>query len=454
MIYVDHSNDIEPDSIFVSINNGYKHLSAKEIELVSEIWSSESTTINLDKVKVIPDLDSKVLQIIESDYGLVLEDFENFFITGTNGKTTSAQFVSQILNINNINNGAMGTLGCYINGKNIASQRLTTETPIYIRNFLKKCLDRNTTKIIYEASSIGIESNRLEGLSIDHSGFTNFTRDHLDHHKNMPNYLKAKLELVKNTKNSFTYNLDDDSSSSWIKAFSGDSKFSISCIKPSADIFFSVRKIYSDGKIAFDIYSPWGSSEGCATVFTDFNLVNIFIGLPFLMYQGLAFDSFISSLALISLPTGRQKLIKYKSNKIFIDYAHTPDAIEKLLSGLSRLESVKTTLIIGAGGNRDHGKRSLMGSISSKYANHIIITSDNPRGEDPQLIADMIAEGIEETASYEIILDRAKAITTAIKKLSCDETLIIIGKGHEDYQIIGNKRFHFSDEEEVNKCIT
>ena len=172
------------------------------------------------------------------------------------------------------------------------------------------------------------------------------------------------------------------------------------------------------------------------------------------MYQGLAFDSFISSLALISLPTGRQKLIKYKSNKIFIDYAHTPDAIEKLLSGLSRLESVKTTLIIGAGGNRDHGKRSLMGSISSKYANHIIITSDNPRGEDPQLIADMIAEGIEETASYEIILDRAKAITTAIKKLSCDETLIIIGKGHEDYQIIGNKRFHFSDEEEVNKCIT
>ena len=92
MIYVDHSNDIEPDSIFVSINNGYKHLSAKEIELVSEIWSSESTTINLSKVNVIPDLDSKVLQIIESDYGLVLEDFENFFITGTNGKTTSAQF--------------------------------------------------------------------------------------------------------------------------------------------------------------------------------------------------------------------------------------------------------------------------------------------------------------------------------------------------------------------------
>ncbi len=162
---------------------------------------------------------------------------------------------------------------------------------------------------------------------------------------------------------------------------------------------FQLEKYLLMGKIVFDIYSPWGSSEGCAPVFTNFNLVNILIGLPFLMYQGLSFDSFISSLSSLSLPTGRQKLIKYKSNKIFIDYAHTPDAIEKLLSGLSRLESVKTTLIIGAGGNRDHGKRSLMGSISSKYANHIIITSDNPRGEDPQLIADMIAEGIEETAS-------------------------------------------------------
>ena len=454
MIYVDHSNDIEPNSIFVSINNGYKHLSAEEIELVSEIWSSESTTINLDKTKVIPDLGSKVLKIIESDYGLVLEDFDNFFITGTNGKTTSAQFVSQILNYNNISNGVMGTLGSYINGKSIANQRLTTETPVYIRNFLKKCLDQDATKIIYEASSIGIESNRLEGLSIDHSGFTNFTRDHLDHHKNMPNYLKAKLELVKSTKNSFTYNLDDDSSNNWIKAFAGESKFSISSIKTSADIFFSVRKIYSDGKVVFDIKSPWGSSEGCAPVFTDFNLVNILIGLPFLMHQGLAFDSFISSLRLISLPSGRQKLIKYKSNKIFIDYAHTPDAVEKLLSGLSKLESTKTTLIIGAGGNRDHGKRSLMGSVSSKFANHIIITSDNPRDEDPQLIADMIAEGIEETVSYEVILDRERAISEAIKQLTSDETLVIIGKGHEDYQIIGNKRFHFSDEEEVNKCIS
>lgn len=454
MIYVDHSNDIEQDSIFISINGGHKYLSPKEIQLVSEIWSSEPITINSDKTKLIPDLGSKVLQIIESNYELAIKNFENFFITGTNGKTTSAQLVSQILNLNNISNGVMGTLGSYINGESIASQRLTTETPIFIRNFLKKCCDRNVTKIIYEASSIGIASKRLEGLSIDHSGFTNFTRDHLDYHKNMPNYLKAKLELVENTKNSFTYNLDDGSSSNWIKAFAGENKFSISSIKPSADIFFSVRKICSDGKVVFDINSPWGSSEGYAPVFTDFNLLNILIGLPFLMHQGLAFDSFISSLSSISLPAGRQKLIKYKSNKIFIDHAHTPDAVEKLLFALSKLESLKTTLIIGAGGNRDHGKRSLMGSISSKFANHIIITSDNPREEDPQLIADMIAEGIEETASFEVILDRKRAIATAIKQLTENQTLVIIGKGHEDYQIIGNKRVYFSDEEEVNKCIT
>ena len=134
------------------------------------------------------------------------------------------------------------------------------------------------------------------------------------------------------------------------------------------------------------IHSPWGSSA--APVFTDFNLVNIFIGLPFLMCQGLAFDSFISSLGLISLPTGRQKLIKYKSNKIFIDYAHTPDAMKNFYLGYLDAESVKTTLIIGAGGNRDHGKRILVG-ISSKYVNHIIITSIT-LGEDPQLIADMV----------------------------------------------------------------
>lgn len=451
--YVDHNKDVIKGAIFVSQNNGHSFLSKKDLDLVSSILVPEPILENLDKIKVLPKLDKRILTIIEKEYRLSLDSFENFFVTGTNGKTTAAHFLSQILFKNKINNGLMGTLGSFINCKQINQQRLTTETPIFIRNFLRVNKENKIKHILYEASSIGIEKERLFGLPVSHCGFTNFTRDHLDQHLSMKHYLNAKLKLVERAQKTFAYNADDPMSDKWLSVFSGQDAFAISSANPNSDIYFEILKRYSNGLIEFKIETPWGSGKASAMLFADFNITNLLIGLPYFINQELTLDNFLSSIKDLELPDGRQKLLKYKRNSIFIDYAHTPDAIEKLLSNLTKIRPSKLTLIIGAGGDRDHGKRKLMGNVSSKYADHIVITSDNPRNESPQAIAEMIKEGIEKSARYEIILDRAEAISSSISNLTENEILVIVGKGHESYQINGNRKEFFSDEEEVRRCI-
>jgi UDP-N-acetylmuramoyl-L-alanyl-D-glutamate--2,6-diaminopimelate ligase len=316
---------------------------------------------------------------------------------------------------------------------------------------MSKCFQLNIKNIIFEASSIGLDKNRLEGLEIDHAIFTNISRDHLDYHGSLRNYVDAKFRLVSNTKaKTVAINFDDEIISSQLRKISSNQTFKISSQNNKSDIYFKVLKFYEDGNIKFLVETPWGKFEAASKIESEFNLYNLFLSLPYFQFINNDCEGFFAEVEKISLPIGR--LNKTARENIYIDYAHSPEALESVCKYLYKKKKNKLVIVFGAGGERDKGKRGQMGEVADKYCEKIYITSDNPRNEDPQKIADMIIGGVKGFEKICVELDRASAIKNAINELSEEDILLIAGKGHENKQIIGNKCLDFSDFEEVKKC--
>ena len=197
--------------------------------------------------------------------------------------------------------------------------------------------------------------------------------------------------------------------------------------------------------------TPWGKFQAASKIESEFNLYNLFLTLPYYQFINGDCEDFFAEVENLSLPMGR--LNKIEKGNIYIDYAHTPKALETVCKCLFKKKKNKLIIVFGAGGERDKGKRALMGEVVDKYCEKIYITSDNPRNEDPQQIANMIVDGIKGSDNISMELDRARAIKNAINELSEGDILLIAGKGHEKKQIIGDKCSDFSDYEEVKKCI-
>ena len=451
--FVSNSKYIREDDIFISLNGGIKYLKKNQIEKLSLILidSKYKAPIN-EKILRIDNLEDNYLQWIDDIYEINQSTFKNFFVTGTNGKSTTIDFLSQVFSLNSRPNSTVGTLGTYLNGSKFFDNNLTTEEPLFLRSVLRRCKDNNIRNLFIEASSIGIAQNRLKGLKIQHAALTNISRDHLDYHKSFDSYLMSKLELAqKNSLQTLTYNLDDKNFSSMNKIFTGKEIFSLSSLKKNAEIFFEIKEIYKDGTVSFSAKTPWGNYESNSKVYTKYNIYNLLISLPYYHAVNSNINEFFSAVEEINLPQGR--LQKISDTNIFIDFAHTPDALSSVCSELVISKNKRINLLFGAGGNRDKGKRKLMGKIAQKYANKIYLTSDNPRDENPEEIIDMIIEGITDIDKVTIETDRAKAIKLAVNDLSNDEILLIAGKGHENYQIVENRKQPFSDYEEILKCI-
>tara|TARA_B100000886_G_scaffold65811_1_gene41246 strand:+ start:5743 stop:7149 length:1407 start_codon:yes stop_codon:yes gene_type:complete len=451
--FVDHSEDIRDGDTFISIKNGYSNLSADLIEKADYILLTSPGPSESKKFVNISELKEKYIKDIEEIYGLKENHFNKFFVTGTNGKTSTIHFLRQILNFSESSCASTGTLGRFINNKFYGGQRLTTETPIFIRNFLRECEKNSVQNILFEASSIGIEEKRLSGLSIDHAALSNISRDHLNYHGNIENYVDAKLKLVKSCKQTFTYVKQDQLSERIKNSFKGNALYSISIDDPKSDISIKVKKIFKDGIIEFTAETPWGNFQNGVKLFAEYNLLNLFLGLPFFLSCSKNIDLFSNSLNTLRLPNGRMQLFEKNEKRIFVDFAHTPDAIKKTLINIKKTKPRGLILVLGAGGDQDQGKRAEMGEIAENYADYLIVTSDNPRFEDPDEISKMITSKISKDFNFEIENDRGKAIKKAFKNLKEYEVLVIAGKGHEDYQIVGNNKEYFSDVEEVRKCL-
>ena len=366
-------------------------------------------------------------------------------VTGTNGKSSVANFYFQILKNLKINSAAIGTLGIFYKNK-VKRINLTTPDIITIHkelNFLKK---KKIDNVCLEASSHGLHQNRLDGINFTAGIFTNFTQDHLDYHKNLKNYLQAKLYLFSSLlkKNSFAILDTDIPEFSIISKICKKRKIKIlsfgskgNAIKLISHYYFGKKQII---KINFlnKIYNIKLDLIG------DFQIKNLFAAILASYLSVKNADQIINVLSKIRSATGRMQYVgNKKKSAVVVDYAHTPDALKKSLQTLAKQFNKKVDVVFGCGGDRDKGKRYKMGKIANQFASKIYLTNDNPRSENPTSIINQIKT---RCLRGKIILDRKIAIKTAINNLNTESNLLIAGKGHENYQIINNQKKYFSDQ--------
>jgi UDP-N-acetylmuramyl-tripeptide synthetase len=366
-------------------------------------------------------------------------------VTGTNGKSSVANFYFQILKNLKINSAAIGTLGIFYKNK-VKRTNLTTPDIITIHkelNFLKK---NKIDNVCLEASSHGLHQNRLDGINFTAGIFTNFTQDHLDYHKNLKKYLQAKLSLFSSLlkKNSFAVLDTDIPEFSIINKICKKRKIKIlsfgsrgNTIKLISHYYFGKKQII---KINFlnKIYNIKLDLIG------DFQIKNVLAAILASYLSVKNPDQIINTLSKIKSATGRMQYVgNKKKSAVVVDYAHTPDALKKSLQTLAKQFNKKVDVVFGCGGDRDKGKRYKMGDIADQFASKIYLTNDNPRSENPISIIKQIKKGCSRS---KIILDRKMAIKSAINNLNTDSILLIAGKGHENYQIINNQKKCFSDQ--------
>lgn len=357
-------------------------------------------------------------------------------ITGTNGKTTTAYLIYEALNMLNIKCAYIGTIGFYLD-KKIKDLNNTTPGNLEIFSYIKKAYDENYKYIVMEVSSIALKQGRCDFIDFSYSFFTNLTEDHLDYHKNMRNYLNSKKILFKKlTRGIGIINNDSNYANkfkinNYITYGFKNSDYKISNIKNNIIVNGDVYRTNLIGK---------------------HNVYNMSCVIILLKLLNISENKIKMITKKLLAPPGRLEQIKYKTNCIFVDYAHTPDAVLNALNSVKNINHNNIITILGCGGNRDPYKRPIMGAIASNNSTHVIFTSDNPRFENVEdIIKQMISK--VDNSNYEIIVNREKAIEKGIQLLKKNDILMVLGKGHENYQIIGNKKIYFSDLEIIKKYI-
>ena len=354
-------------------------------------------------------------------------------VTGTNGKSSVADFFHQILLLNKIKVASIGTLGIKINKKTKKSN-LTSPDIISMHKELYKLKKSRIENVIIEASSHGLQQGRLNGIDFKSGVFTNFSQDHLDYHKNMKNYLNAKLILFTNLLKKNRNIVSDEN----IKEFNILKKIAIN----------KNLKISSINKTMVNNFNPNNKLIGI------FQKKNLLMSMSIANLSGLSKNMINKSLKKIKNVNGRLELIRTLPNKskIFIDYAHTPDALRSVLQSLKDFYNNDISIVLGCGGERDVKKRPLMAKIIKNFCKNIYVTDDNPRNENPKKIRAVIIRNLKKE-SFSEISDRSKAIQTAIRNSQPNEIILIAGKGHETFQDYGNKIINISDKNIINKTV-
>ncbi len=372
--------------------------------------------------------------------------FKTLAITGTNGKTSVVWYISKILNALEYNNTTLGTLGHFINGKKINNINLTT--PCFEEIFKYGSSNKRKKNIyIFEASSHALEQNRLRNYPINIAAITNISYDHLDYHKTFTRYKKSKMKL-------FTNHLENGGFAIINSRLKNLSKFKKNLIKKDIQLKYFGNNYLSLKKIKDTVHLV--INKNCYNLKnlklnTDIELENLECAITCCLALNISVIKIIKVLSKVNNPPGRFEIIEYKkrNSKIIIDYAHTPDALKKILNAY-KIKRKKPAILFGCGGDRDKSKRKTMGLIANKYASRIYITDDNPRNENPSSIRKNILKYCPRATE---ISDRKKAIKLAIKQIKMNEILIVAGKGHEKIQIIENKKLKFDDYKVVKELI-
>lgn len=369
-------------------------------------------------------------------------------ITGTNGKTTIAYQLAQAYSLLGEPAAYIGTLGYGLIG---SFEILNNTTPdgLCLQRILSNFHKKNIKRVFMEVSSHALSLNRVDSIDFTNAIYTNLSHEHLDFHNSMDEYAKAKSLLFSRPELKTAVINKDDKYAQVIS-----SGLPVSCKNLSygfaddCDVqAISWRTSMSGTEV--EVSSPWGRHLLQLKSLGKFNVYN-----SLAVFANLLSESNQNHIDLVDVMSklkpspGRMEVVS-SSPSVIVDYAHTPDALENVLNTLIELKPTNLWVVFGCGGDRDHAKRSQMGKIASKYAHKIILTNDNPRTEDPEAIADEVAQGIADKNKLHIELDRRLAIHYALERANESDIVVIAGKGHEDYQIIGKNRIHFSDQQVV-----
>lgn len=370
-------------------------------------------------------------------------------ITGTNGKTTTSYLLKRILETKGYKTGIIGTLG-YLTGKRLIQGINTTPESLIIIRLLKEMIDNGIEYVILEVSSHALAMDRVYGLSFRGAAFTNLSQDHLDFHKTMEDYKAAKLRLFENLKgDSFAVLNSDDPVSREVKT---QAKKVFYGIKGKPNIKAHLIEQREEGMIV-ELSMDGNVIKIDFPLIGEYNIYNLACAAAIAYNLNLPLNVIKQGAESFKNPKGRlERIIAPKGYSVYIDYAHTPDALRSVILALKEIKKGRLIVVFGCGGDRDRKKRPEMGRIATEYADFVIITSDNPRGESPEEIIRDIEKGVLRN-NYEIVVDRKEAICKALKETRDKDIILIAGKGHEKYQIIGDKRIPFNDREVVRRCL-
>ncbi len=378
-------------------------------------------------------------------------------ITGTNGKTTITYLIEKILQENGYKTGVMGTINYRIGKKEIPASHTTPESSD-VHSLMREMVQQRVDYVIMEVSSHSLVLNRVDDIHFNSVVFTNLTEDHFDFHKNFANYFKAKKQLldllvISEKKRKMGYINIDDGYGKKLKQEYGTKKgikiFTYSLQHPSD---FKAENIsISIDETKFSISIKGNEYEIHSPLIGEHNVYNILCALGIGINENCKIKKILKAIKKLKGITGRLEILKIKNFYVGIDYAHTDKALENVLLAIQKLNPGKVITLFGCGGNRDPFKRPLMGKVASRYSNIVILTSDNPRFEEPKKIMEEIEKGMDSQTPYYKIMDRYDAIKQGLTLAHKDDFLLIAGKGHETYQIIKDQKFHFNDKEVVLK---
>lgn len=411
--------------------------------------------LNLTACKVIsvPNLASQLSALADAFYGEPSQKLTLVGITGTNGKTTTAQLFAQWHQLLGGKSAVMGTIGNGLYGQ-VQEAINTTGSAIEIQRNLAEFVAQGADFCAMEVSSHGLAQYRAEALDFDLAVFTNLSRDHLDYHHTMEEYAAAKFRLFNelSTKQQ-VINADDEIGRGWLAQLPEAVAVSIDPNQALTQKRWVQAKnvAYTLQGATIEFHSSWGNGVLESRLIGAFNVSNLLTAFAGLLTLGYELTTLLATAKQLSAVCGRMECLVSENSPqkamVIVDYAHTPDALEKALQAARLHCDGKLWCVFGCGGDRDTGKRPLMASVAEQYADQVIVTDDNPRTEDPDVIFADIMQGFKQPENIQKIHIRQYAIEKAIEQAESQDVILIAGKGHEDYQIIGTKKYPFSDQE-------
>ena len=408
-------------------------------------------------------LAAQLSQLAEGFFDSPSQQLKTVAVTGTNGKTSTAHFVAQLGELLGERSALVGTLGA---GFPDSMQKTANTTPdaITMHRILADVRAEGAKAVAFEASSHALVQNRIRHLHTDVAVFTNLTRDHLDYHGSMEDYAKAKRLLLNQPGlQKAVLNMGDPEYKNWLANLPEKVLpvlFGIDEQKPALGDYCIAKNLdYNASGVTFDLHSSWGNAKVQCALLGHFNVANLLGAIAAQLSLGADFESLTVAVSKVRPVPGRMELFEHAKTATFVvDYAHTPDALENVLIAIKRHAPGKLWCVFGCGGERDHGKRPMMGKVAETNADRVVLTSDNSRGESTDAIIQDILSGVSSQFSQSddlyIVPERTDAVKAAMKQAATDDVVVLAGKGHEDYQIVNGQKTSYDEREYLQTLLS